>query len=1258
MKKYIILLTLVSLAAMLAAGSISLQNNAAQTRILSSNADGLSVEFALSALEHQEINTKEGVWTMLNAQNYTSTNVVGEPALPLLRKIISVPLGASLEYSLSDTSRRSIALEASGISYPLLPYQESVSKSADPASVPFVVNRDFYNGKKSTNVATIQITELGMMRGERLVALDFVPANYNPGTKSLDLVVSTRVDIRFVNADYTATSALKGKTQSPVFESVMANTVWNFPATRSSLMRYPIGYVIITPQNFIPALQPFIDWKTREGYNVSVNTIESIGNNSTQIKAFMQNRWNSATTENPAPSYLLIVGDVAQVASNSGSKGTHPTDLPYVRLQGSDYMPEMYFGRFSATTPAEVTNQVNKTLMHEQYTMPDDSYLQDVVLIAGVDSYWATTHGNGQINYATSNYFNPAHGINTHAYLYPASGSSGSAIIGNVSAGAGYVNYTAHGDVTIWADPSFNINHINNLQNQNKYAFVVGNCCLTSKFDASVCFAEAWLRAVDKGGVIYIGGTNSTYWDEDYWWGVGAKGSANGSAPAYNANALGVYDAVFHERDEAFANWASSAGAMTVMGNMAVVQGNSSRIDYYWEIYSVMGDPSLTPYMGTPAQNSLVAPETLFLGLGSLEIMADPYSYVGLSMNNVLHGSGLTDASGNLTLNFSPFTEPGMAELVVTRSRRKPSVSSISVIPNEGAYITVGQIVVANQSGVAEAGESFPIDLTFSNVGIMDAQNLTVNVSTDSPWIFFDQNEASISNIPSESQITVSDIFTLNIDQGVPDQHVANFIFAVSDGSHTWNSTRSLTVNAPHVIIASTSFFDPNNNGIFEAGETINVTLNIRNDGHMSVESGSLNLVLNSNQASLPISSFMIPGMNSSITIPVSFDLVLANDLADGTVIPLGVALDMGAQMINHNIIIPIGAIVEGFESGNFNSFPWINSSPSPWSIVNTDVHNGSYAARSGAIGHNNSTSLQVSLNVGMDSEIKFFRRVSSENNYDWLKFYIDGNEVGSWSGNRAWGQESYPVTAGMRTFKWTYIKDVGYNSGSDAAWIDSIIFPLSGGGDIPMFYTNNTSINFTEVLPNTTVSQNLVLRNLGTAELNGLISIPSEFNLSSMGENLPNDFAYNIEPGVSTTFTLTYVATDTVPNIEAQILITSNDPEQQTLNIPLTLVAGTSNSDNLNPVLTALKGNFPNPFNPTTAIRFSLKDAGRVKIQIYNLKGQLVKQILDSDLKSGNHQVLWNGQDERGSSVASGIYLYRMENANYRATHKMMLMK
>ena len=111
-------------------------------------------------------------------------------------------------------------------------------------------------------------------------------------------------------------------------------------------------------------------------------------------------------------------GDVEQLPAWSESGYT--TDRPYCAVDG-DLVPDMYYGRFSATNPSELQAQLDKTMMYDQYTMPDPSFLGNVTLIAGVDSGFAPTHGNGQINYGTEHYFNASHGITSNTYLYPES---------------------------------------------------------------------------------------------------------------------------------------------------------------------------------------------------------------------------------------------------------------------------------------------------------------------------------------------------------------------------------------------------------------------------------------------------------------------------------------------------------------------------------------------------------------------------------------------------------------------------------------------------------------------------------------------------------------------------------------------------------------------------------------------------------------------------------------------------------------------
>ena len=134
----------------------------------------------------------------------------------------------------------------------------------------------------------------------------------------------------------------------------------------------------------------------------------------------------------------------------------------------------------------------------------------------------APTYGNGEINYGTSYYFNSNHNIYSNTFLYPASGSSGSQILNLANQGASFINYTAHGYESGWADPAFDNNDVSQMTNSGKYPTMVGNCCLTNAFDSSSCFGEALLRKNNGGAIGYIGGSNVTYWNEDFWWGVGS----------------------------------------------------------------------------------------------------------------------------------------------------------------------------------------------------------------------------------------------------------------------------------------------------------------------------------------------------------------------------------------------------------------------------------------------------------------------------------------------------------------------------------------------------------------------------------------------------------------------------------------------------------------------------------------------------------------------------------------------------------------
>ena len=109
---------------------------------------------------------------------------------------------------------------------------------------------------------------------------------------------------------------------------------------------------------------------------------------------------------------------------------------------------------------------------------------------------------------------------------------------------------------------------------------------------------------------------------------------------------------------------------------------------------------------------------------------------------------------------------------------------------------------------------------------------------------------------------------------------------------------------------------------------------------------------------------------------------------------------------------------------------------------------------------------------------------------------------------------------------------------------------------------------------------------------------------------------------------------------------------------IDFTDLVGNDDQTAAAPALNLLKGNSPTPFNPTTTISYSLPASGNVKLGVYNLRGQLVRTLVNEAKSAGDHRVVWDGKDERGNTMSSGIYFYRLDTGKHSETRKMMLMK
>ncbi len=700
----------------------------------------------LSDYHFVEVNTPRGNFSQLACSGYSMGNSYGRPSLPVKVELIEIPFGAKPQINIISYDIETIQLSSLGIQTNLIPAQPSVSKNTPTADVVFQYDETYYNTDAFNENALVSIENVGVARGVQMGSVSIAPFRYNPALRILKVYKNIKFEVNFVDADLATTEQNKHNFYSVYFEPVYHSMINYIPSQQKDVIsKYPIKYVIVSDPMFQGSLQTFIQWKRRKGFTVieAYTNNAAVGTTTASIKTYLTGLYTAGTASNPAPTFVLFVGDVAQIPTFAGtSSGTHVTDLYYTTFDGAaDNIPDMYFGRFSATNPDMLTPQIDKTLEYEQYTMPSKTYLDTVVMIAGVDVTGATggyspVHANGQINYGTSNYFNTAHSIESRTYLWPLTDNSATdaLIRADIGRGVAYANYTAHCSSSGWADPSFLTSNISAMNNAHKYGLLVGNCCQSNKFEEAECFGESMLRTANKGAVGYIGGSDYSYWDEDYYWGVGSRASIVAN-PTYDAANLGGYDRMFHDQGIPKTEWFYTNYQMIYAGNLAVQQSTSSLKKYYWEMYQLMGDPSVMTYFGMPNALTATYNNPVLVGTSTLSVTTQPYAYVAISMHNNLLDAKMSDSLGVALLSFPAFTSIDTADVVVTKQNYAPYIGVLDIF-------NVSVPLDAQISSIASPGAAYNctgINVTpkvvLRNMGLNTLTTATVQYKMDNQAI-------------------------------------------------------------------------------------------------------------------------------------------------------------------------------------------------------------------------------------------------------------------------------------------------------------------------------------------------------------------------------------------------------------------------------------------------------------------------------------------------------------------------------------------
>ena len=1002
--------------------------------------NGFTASFSFNSIESELISTEKGDFSVITLDNSLPGGNTGEPQVPVVRKLIAVPFGATPVVTLKNYTVTDYNLSDYGIER-IFPQQPSQSKSEK--EVKFYYNEEAYQTRgfdESHPIAEVEV--MGTMRGIQIGALQLNAVRYNASTNTVRVYNDIDVEVTFENADMELTEKTLVNTYSPYFRTVYA-TLFNEKAIRDiydehpDLWATPVKVLVIANRMFEATLQPWITWKTEKGFYMDVNYTDEIGTSASAIKTFITNKYNDGVAAGQAPTFVIIVGDKNQVPqSQTGAATSEVTDLYYYAVAGgaTDYFGDMFHSRFTCETTQELQNVLDKSLMYEQYTMPDPSYLSNVLLIAGWDSGWNPKVGKPTIQYAMNYYYNADHGFeNVYNFLQTPYNQP----YASLNTGVNFVNYTAHGGETSWSDPGFSVSDVNSLTNTDKYFLAMGNCCLAANWGYSTkSLGESFIIAPNKGAYAYIGAPVSTYWWEDYYFGVGATTTIN-AMPLIENTTMGVYDAVF--RDEDF----NCVSAIPFIGNVAVCYAHAGNYQnaissgatdqYYWEAYHVLGDGSVCPYHTNPVANNVSHLPTLPIGMDFYTVSADPGSYVGISKDGVLYGAGEIGEEGTADIPITPVTSGGNVKIVVTHPQRQPYIAEVPAAAMTGAYVAVNGYALSEAQ--ANYGETLDMSIEIKNVGSQVSGAITATLTTDCEYVTINNNSATTAALEPDQTATVEG-YQFTVAANVPDKTKAQFVLSVNDGTDTWEANINVTLHAPALQAESVVVSD------------MDVTFTFKNAGSAPFYGGTLTLASCSPDLVFADDVIVVDDVvEGGETLPISVNYVIDGGVEPGTTFEAEYDFATGAFEISDIFVVSYGSIQEDFESGVFGEGWTFSPNNTAWTIVDGGTK-GTKCMKSMNEGlASTEYSATLTLNVMAAGTMTFMYKVSCEqgssHNWDYLKFEMDGTEKGRWDGQMgAFEQFSQAVTTGTHTFTWTYRKDSSVNTGSDCAWVDDITFP------------------------------------------------------------------------------------------------------------------------------------------------------------------------------------------------------------------------
>jgi gingipain R len=1024
-----------------------------ETRIevLSQSPTETVLQLTLTGIGKHAVTTPRGEAFVVTMPKGTSLLQAGAPDVPKFAASLMIPATGSM----------AVEIGASGFQdFPnieIAPSKGDLKRTVDPSKVPFeygtTYERDAFF---PTTLAALQ--QPFVMRDARGQAIWIQPVQYNPVSKVLRVYTQITLRVYHVGGQGVNELSAPARTKSRAFEQVYRQMFLNYAensASRSAIE--PDKMLVLTKDEFESELEPLVQWKRQMGIHTTVVTMSEVGSPAaSNVTNFIQNYYAEHGI-----SYVLLVGGEADINPEMRADGgLYSCDNCFGYMSGDDHFPEIFVGRFHAETIEQLRVMVNRNVEYEKNPLVDEASNWCGTAMASASNEGQGIGDDNQADYEHANEIKTNHLADgfekvwefydgNHASTSPTPGDETADQEGNPvntqlvdamnTRGVSLYNYTGHGWEQGLVSGNFNTDAVSNLRNHGRYPICIAVACCSGNFTnngGGDCLGEAFQRAGNLSTGEAWGGIAGFFSSDYQSWAPPMEGQDGMNEMLVNADGVTL---------------TPSIGTLLAFGNARMITAYGSGGELMADFWNSFSEPSTVPRTRLPQAMIATHPLGVFIGASSLTVNCD---VEGALVSLYWQGQTLAVAvveNGVAVLNFPALDNVGALTVTASQFNYLPYQGVIQVTPSEGAFVVNQSVMLNDAAGnsnlKADFGEAITFDVTLSNVGLEIANATSATLSATDPNVVITDGEESFGDIEASAVAEKTAAFAFTVSDDVADGHVVNFTLHIefNDGQ-AYEVVVPVKVQAPKMTVGALSINDVaggDGDLRLESGETATITVVTANDGHslspaalgaLTTDSPWLTLLSGTDNLGTVAPDGSTSATFSVTVSPDAPQVVLANFYYLVTAGNYDAEKNFGPYTVN--------AILETFETHNFNSFDWEMGGNKPWIITSPQAYTGVTSARSGNITHNQTSVMNLTLDVTQAGTVSFARRVSSESEYDFLRFYIDNEELAAWSGEAAWSEVAFPITTGLHTLTWTYSKDEIVSEGQDRAWVDDVSLP------------------------------------------------------------------------------------------------------------------------------------------------------------------------------------------------------------------------